>query len=303
MKVLLTGATGFVGSHVAKLLVQEGCQVYALVRPTSNTWRIEDTLSSIHVLRGDLYEEPKSWFEGIKPDLCIHLAWYVEPGKYLTSPENPRLVSATLSLASHLVGAGCKRFIGVGTCIEYDTDLGCLSESSATKPRSLYAASKLALCLVLEQLARVSKIRVTWLRLFYLYGPFEDKRRLMASVICSLLKNQTVETLAGEYTRDYLHIEDVAAAIWEVAKSNLSGVVNIGSGRAVTVREIVMKVGEIMGRKERIKLGSLLKNSTEPMFVCADNQRLTKNTRWSPRFDLDKGLSHTIDWWRANGSF
>jgi len=300
VKVLLTGATGFIGSHVAKLLIREGCQIYALVRPTSNTWRIKDFISSLHVVVGDLYEEPSSWLAGIKPDLCIHLAWYVEPEKYLTSLENPRLISASLRLALYLANIGCKRFVGIGTGVEYDTDLGHpLSESSPTEPRSLYAASKLALCLVLEQLSGISDMQVVWPRLFHLYGPFEDKRRLMPSVICSLLRNQRIETPAGEYVRDYLHVEDVVAAIWAVAKSNLSGVVNIGSGKPVTIREMAMKLGEILGGKELIQLRPLSNEPKESLFVCADNRRLRENTQWSPRFDLDKGLRNTVDWWRA----
>ena len=305
MKVLITGATGFIGSHVARLLVSEGCEVYAVVRESSDLWRINDIVPVLRLVRCDLlaFGELDVHLERIQPDLCIHLAWYAVPGKYLTSLENLSLLNASLRLAARLAGLGCKRFIGIGTCIEYDTSLGYLSEESPTKPCNLYAASKLALQIVLNQLANITGMEVAWPRIFYLYGPFEDERRLVPSVICSLLRNQVVKVTKGEQIRDFLHVEDVAAAIWAVARSELSGPVNIGSGKPVTVRDIVTKIGTILDRPELITLGALPYNASDPMFICANNRRLTENTSWVPRYDLEQGLRHTVEWWRAHLGF
>ena len=158
MRVLLTGAAGFIGSHVARLLVHEGCEVHALLRENSNLWRIKDILPLLHPVRCDLqaFDELDANLERIQPELCIHLAWYAVPGKYLTAVENLNLLSASLHLASRLADLGCKRFIGTGTCSEYATTLGYLSEESPTKPRSLYSASKLATQITLEQLANTT---------------------------------------------------------------------------------------------------------------------------------------------------
>ncbi len=302
MRVFLTGATGFIGSHVARLLVSEGYQVHALVRESSDLCRIEDIVPLVHLERGDLlsFGELNAHLEQIRPDLCIHLAWYAVPGKYLTARENLSLLSASLHLASRLADLGCKRFVGIGTCFEYDTTFGYLSESSPTRPRSLYAASKLALQIVLEQFANVTGMDVAWVRLFYQYGPFEAERRLVPSVICSLWRNQVARTTKGEQIRDFLHVEDVAAAIWAVARSDLSGPVNIGSGQPVAVRDIVTKIGNILNRPELIALGALPYSASDPMFICANNRRLTENTTWVPQYDLEQGLRHTIAWWQAH---
>ena len=302
MKILLTGAAGFIGSHVARKLVAEGCDVYALIRPGSNTWRISDIVRSLSIVPCDLLstQQLDQCLERIRPDLCIHLAWYVEHGRYQSSLENIRFLSASLELATRLTSFGCSRFVGAGTCFEYDTDLGYLSESSPTVPRTLYAASKLGLYLALDQLGKETGLDVVWLRLFYVYGPREDERRLVPSVICSLLRNREAKVTKGHQMLDFLHVEDVAAGIWAVARSNLSGPVNIGSGRPVAVRDIITKIGVILDRLELIALGALPDGDSGPVFVCANNRRLAENTAWTPHYDLEKGLRQTIKWWRAH---
>ena len=308
VRVLVTGTTGFIGSHLTRLLVREGCTVYALIRSTSDMWRIKDILQSLNVIRGDLVTSLNGWeqqVEKIRPETCFHLAWYAEPGRYLASQENLNMLTASIHLASHLARSGCKKFIGVGTCFEYDTDLSYLqdrrlAESSPTKPRSLYAASKLASYLVLEQLTAASEMDFAWVRLFHQYGPYEDQRRLVPSVIRSLLHNEEARLTKGEQIRDVLHVADVATAIWAVAQSNLEGPVNIGSGRPVTVRHIAMKIADILNRQELIRLGALPYGDSDPMFICANNSRLKENTTWAPRDDLEAGLRRTIEWCRAH---
>ena len=300
MKVLITGASGFIGSHVARLLVTEGCEVHAVIRESSNLWRIQDILESLHLLRCDLLavEEVNAYLEKIKPELCIHLAWYAIPGKYLNAKENLDSLNASLNLASQLAEVGCKRFVGVGTCFEYDFSFGYFSESSPTKPLTLYAANKLALCTILEQFAKTTEMEIVWVRPFYQYGPMEDERRLVPAVILSLLRNEVVKTTKGEQIRDFLHIEDVASAIWAVSRSNLSGVVNIGSGNPVTVRDIVSQIGNILGKSDLIQLGALPYRPNDAMFICANNSLLRECTDWKPKYDLYSGLKDTISWYQ-----
>ena len=302
MKVLVTGASGFIGSNVVRKLIAEECEVYALIRPTSNTWRLKDVIHSVRIVPCDLSStgELDKWLKQILPELCIHLAWFAEPGKYLNSPENLRCLSESVHLVERLANLGCRRFVGTGTCFEYDLNLGYFSEESVTKPRSLYSASKLALQLILEQLGRVTGMEVAWVRLFYQYGPFEDHRRLVPSVTCSLLRKEEVKVTKGEQIRDFLHVEDVAAAIWAVAGSNLSGPINIGSGKPVAVRDMVTRIGTILDRLDLIALDALPYSESDPMFICANNCRLTEHTTWVPRYNLEQGLRHTIAWWQRH---
>ena len=300
-RILITGATGFIGSHVAKMCAREDCEIYALVRNGSDLWRIQEILQRIHIVTCNLLsaEEVDACLNRIRPDICLHLAWYAEPGKYLTSYENVKMLNASMHLASSLARTGCARLVATGSCAEYD-NISCdpLSEISPAKPRNLYAASKLALSLVLEQMACLTGIRMTWVRLFYQFGPFEDVRRLVPSVICSLLRNETAKVTPGDQIRDYLHVEDVAAAIVAVAKSPLAGVVNVGSGNPIKVKEIVLNIASLLNRFDLIAFGARPHEGYDPVFICANNQKLMEHTGWRPRFDLQQGLRHTIEWWQ-----
>lgn len=300
MKVLITGAGGFVGSFLARLLVNEGYQVYAIVRKSSDLWRIQDILPSIKLFYADLldYNQINAYITQIKPDWCIHLAWYAVPGKYLQSPENLNSLQASLNLVSQLAETGCKRFIGVGTCFEYDYSLGYLSESSPTKPLTIYAATKIALATTLSQLSAVTDMETVWVRLFYQYGSQENPNRLIPAIISALLKDEVVNTTKGEQIRDFLHIEDVASALLEIAKSQLTGIVNIGSGQPITVREIALTLGKILGKTNLINFGALPYRPNDPMFICANNYLLKEQTNWQIKYDLETGLTDTINWYK-----
>lgn len=306
MRVLVTGASGFIGSHLTRLLVGNGTEVHLLVRPGSDLSRVEDVRSSpsLHVHGCDLADsaELALQVDAIRPELCIHLAWSPTPGRELNAPENRDSLVASVSLLHLLAQAGCRRVLMAGTCVEYDTDQGYLSEGSPTRPRTLYAASKLALLTYAERYAALAGMDFTWLRFFYLHGPFEDSRRLVPSVTLRLLAGEPALVTPGEQIKDYLHVEDVAAAVWAVAQSRLNGIVNIGSGRPVSVREVVTKIAECVDRVGLLRLGALAYAEHDPMFVCANNGRLVQNTGWRPRYDLDQGLRQTVAWWRAQRS-
>ncbi|MCL4552158.1 MAG: NAD(P)-dependent oxidoreductase [Candidatus Marsarchaeota archaeon] len=302
MKVLLTGATGFIGSHVARVLIDQGNEVYAVVRGSSDLRRINDLVSLLHLVPCDLlaFDELDDHFARIQPEVCINSAWYAVPGKYLSAQENLDLMHASIHLATSLSRCGCKRFVGIGTCFEYDTGVGYLSENSPTRPDNLYAATKLALQLILTQLSSVLRMEVAWVRLFYQYGPFEDERRLVASLIRSLLRGKGVRLTRGEQIRDFLHVEDVASAIWAVANSDLEGLFNVGSGSPVAVRDIAARIGAILGRSELIELGALPYATNESMFICARISSAMENTNWIPKYDLEEGLRSTVEWWRRH---
>jgi nucleoside-diphosphate-sugar epimerase len=182
----------------------------------------------------------------------------------------------------------------VGTCFEYDFDYGYLSETTPTRPASLYAAAKTSTRLLCEQMARQRGVSFIWLRPFYQYGPFEDPRRLVPHVIDTLLAGGEAAITRGTQVRDFLHVADVGSAIAAAATSSLTGAVNVGSGQPITVREIVHTIGELIGGPVRIKFGARPDNPTDPPFICANTQKLLAGTTWTPRFDLRSGIADTI---------
>ncbi len=297
MRVLLTGAGGFIGAQVARALLTRGAEVHAVVRDRSRAPRLDAIASELTIHEADLVDPAATArvIAASEPDTCVHGAWYAVPGKYLDAPENLTHVAASTDLAQRLVHAGCKRLVGLGTCFEYDTSLGSLlRESSPTRPRFLYAASKLALHDMLSAYAPLAKLGFAWCRIFYQYGPMEARERLVPHVIDRLLGGQTAETSEGGQVRDFLHVADVGAAIATVALSELEGAVNIGSGVPVTVREVVEAIARLCGAEDRVRFGALPYRANDPMHVCADVTRLA-SLGFTPRFDLERGLADTIE--------
>lgn len=280
MRVLLTGATGFIGSRVAHELVRRGHDVVARVRLGSDRSRLVG-------LDKVTFQEGAADFAGI--DLLIGLAWVAKPGIYLESLENLGCLVESKGL---LASAPC-RAIFAGTCFEFDTSLGALSEDSATKPTSLYAKTK-------DELRQEVEIRPNsaWVRFFYQYGPGEDPRRFVPGIIRSLLMGKEAKLSPGEQRRDYLHVDDVARAVVDVAESRLTGCVNVGSGEAPSVKEIATTIGRLTGRSDLLNFGAIPYWSGEPMLIVAKNEKL-RSTGWKPRKTLQAGLEETVTWWRA----
>jgi len=283
-----------------KVAVKDQPSVYTLIRRGSNTWRVSELLPKLNVIYGDLLNlgQIASQLKEVHPDVCVHFAWYAVPGKYMTSLENLPMISATTNLARLLSKSGCRRFIGVGTCVEYDTQIGLLSENSRTGPTSRYGASKLATFTALSKLSKETGLDVGWARLFYQYGPFEPPTRFVPSVVQRLLKNETVDVRNGDLIRDFLLVEDTARAIWAFAQSELSGPVNVGSGDPVTLRKVAHKIGEIIGCPELVSTNSG-PSEDEPRSVIADVSKLKNGTGWIPSRTLEQGLRETIKWWQT----
>ena len=304
MKVLLTGATGFIGSQVARALLAQGHDVRASIRGGRAKDAVADIADRIEWVTLDLFDADAAAIDSLArgTDACVHLAWFAVPGQYLASPENLRCVSGSLRLLESLAKHGCRRAVFVGSCFEYDFDSGKLSESSPVRPQSLYAASKLSTRYMGEQLARLHGLEFVWARLFYLFGPFEDARRLVPSVIGSLLRREPVDVTHGAQVRDFRHVADVGAALASLAGSSLSGVVNVGSGEPVTVRQVVSTLETLLGGDGLVRFGARPDNPTDPPYVLADNRKLVEGTGWAPVYDLERGLRQTIEWSKARTS-
>jgi len=300
LKVLVTGAGGFVGSHVARHLLASGSEVAALLRPGAHP-RLAEIKDRLTVFEGDL-ARPESWAEAVtkwQPEACIHAAWYAEPGRYLDSTENLTGLRSGLDLLEIAAQAGCRKIVMAGTCFEYDTDPGYLREDGPTKPLTLYAAAKLALNVVARQRAAQLGVSLAWGRIFYVYGPWEDERRVVPALVLSMLRGEEFRATSGEQVRDYLHVADVASGLCALAERGCSGVFNVCSSEPVTMAQLMRTAAGIMGHPELLRLGARPPAQFDPPFIAGDNRRLKSEAGWGRRYDLESGLRETADWWRA----
>lgn len=295
----MTGASGFVGSAVVRLLARRGRSVVALARPGSDLERLESIRQDVRLVHADVFDRDalRSVFETSAPAACIHCAWYVDARDYVASAENFGFVGASIDLALGLARAGCRRFVGIGSCLEYSPGERHLREGDATSGGTAYAASKLALAGVLPQLSDTTGMSSAWARLFFLYGPYEKPSRLVPSVILSLLDRRRAEINAGDDVRDLLHLDDVAAALVAVLDSDLSGPVNVASGSPVTVRAVADTIATALGLPDLVEsLPPTTGPAALPRSIRGDNS-LLRSTGWRQRTSLEDGIASTIDWW------
>jgi dTDP-6-deoxy-L-talose 4-dehydrogenase (NAD+) len=267
--ILLTGATGFVGRQLLRTLSERGCRVLPVVREGKQGEVARGDAIETIVASPDIFAEDADWWaracRGV--DTVIHAAWYAEPGQYLQSPKNQECLSGTLRLADGAVQAKVRRFVGIGTCFEYDLDAGRLSIETPLRPATPYAQAKVDAFKALSAALPRHGVAFAWCRLFYLYGEGEDSRRLVAYVRGRLQAGEPVELSSGSQIRDFLDVREAARMIADVALGSGEGPVNICSGRPVTVREVAERIADEFGRRDLLRFGARPDNPVDPPCV------------------------------------
>lgn len=296
-KVLLTGATGFIGHHCLEPLKARGYEVHAV-----SSKPMKAGANGAHWHQADLLQPGavKALLAEVKPTHLLHLAWFVVPGKLITAPENFAWVRASMELVQEFAAQGGKRMTVCGSGYEYDWNYGYCSEKlTPAVPNTVYGSCKQALNLLVQSFASQNALSAAWGRVFFLYGPNEHPQRLVSSVILSLLKGEPAKTSHGKQIRDYMHVQDVADGMVALLDSEVTGTVNVSSGQATTLREIVLTIGRLVGKPDLVQLGAIPARANDTPLVVGENLRLLNEVGWKQRYDLEAGLQQTIEWWKG----
>jgi nucleoside-diphosphate-sugar epimerase len=289
MRILLTGATGFIGAQVARTLIAGGHEVHGMTLPGAPRDRLADVAPELQLREGDLGDA--SWVRdavrSIEPEATVHLAWYAEPRTYLRAvPENLASLEAGINLLEALADGGtCRRVVLAGTCLE---------NLDAPGP-TIYAAAKAAQHRLALGFAERS-MTAACAHIHYVYGPWEDERRVIPTVTRSLLRGDQIDVTAGLQSRDYLHVADVAEAICRIASSDLEGRVDICTGAPVKLRDVFEEIGRATGKAELIRIGALADSDSTGWPATGDPTALL-TTGWQPRYNLQLGIQETTAWW------
>jgi nucleoside-diphosphate-sugar epimerase len=302
-RVLLTGGSGFLGSRTIDPLRAAGYEVHALTRRADGNagviWHPVDLLD---------YAATSTLVGEIAAERMLHLAWYTEHGLFWGSPENLDWVGASLRLLRAFHEAGGRRAVVAGSCAEYDwSDPGehCREllrggvAPTPERPTSLYGVAKQATRSVASAYAKEVALSFAWGRVFLLYGPSEDERRLVPMVARALLHGQEAPTSDGTQIRDFMHVDDVARGFVALLDSSVEGPVNIASGDGVTIRRVLDLIAEAAGRPDLLRLGALPRRGDEPERLVADTRRLRTEVGFHPGVALEEGIADTVGWWRA----
>lgn len=296
-RILVTGASGFIGRWCLPRLRGHGFDVHAISRTPPResadavTWHATDLLRS---------GAARTLIAEVRPTHLLHAAWIATPGVFWDSPDNLRWLATGLELVDAFGANGGVRAVGVGSCAEYDWSDGLMSEErTALNPKTIYGQCKLAMSLALAAAGRIHGFSTAWARLFFPYGPGESEERLISTVIRALLKGEVVETTHGRQERDFVFVDDVADALARLVTSDVEGPFNIGSGRALALRDVVRHITDRLGGADRIRFGARPADPDEPPVLAADTAHMRAAVGWEPATTLADGIAKTIETWRA----
>lgn len=299
MRVLVTGGSGYIGRHVVALLSSAGADVHAVsrARPAPVDVVAPHTIPTWHACDLLVPGAPASLVREVRPNVLLHLAWIATPGVYWTSPENVEWQRVTIELARAFVEEGGSRFVGAGTCAEYDWSSGhCDERTTPTVPATVYGRAKLAAGEATARIVGESPATAAWGRVFFLFGDDEYKVRLAPSVALALLSGEPALCTHGEQRRDFLHVEDVARAFVALVGSDVAGPVNIGSGDPRRVKDVALGIAERIGRPDLVRLGA--RESNEPPVLTANVSRLFDEVGWRPSMTFEQALDRTVEYWK-----
>jgi len=275
MKVLVTGATGFIGNYVVRELLKQGHQVMTTSK-NSEKARMYEWFSQVQYISYDLNVVQENLFQFFRePDVVIHLAWEGLPN-YKDLFHFERNIFTNYRFLKNLLEDGLKSLTVTGTCMEYGLQNGCLSEDTPTKPTTPYSFAKDTLRKFLEQLQQKYHFSFKWIRLFYMYGKGQNPSSLLPQLDKALDRGDEIFNMSGgEQLRDYLPVEKVAEYVNEISLQNkVLGIINCCSGKPISIRKLVENHMKNRGKTIKLNLGYYPYSDYEPMAFWGDNTKL-----------------------------
>lgn len=303
--VLVTGATGFVGSNVLRRLSTTGADLHIIARKSSSLWRISDIIGGVTRWMPDLSdaENVKNAVRQISPDIVYHLATYggsPREGNFRQIIESN--LFGTVNLLDACREIGFDLFINTGSSSEYGNRNASMKETDLPEPRNQYGISKVAATLYCRSVALNENLPVITVRLFSPYGDYEDRSRLVPSVILSCLDGKDPAISSPHFVRDFIYIEDIID-LYECLpgkKIEPGAVFNAGSGIQHSVGDVTDAIIRITGRPQKPVAGLPRRWANEPVVWQADMSTTSTSLNWAPKYDLETGLKKAVGWFEVH---
>ncbi|WP_397383725.1 NAD-dependent epimerase/dehydratase family protein [Prosthecobacter sp.] len=287
MRILVSGATGFIGRAFCQEAVRRGHQILAITRDPA-----AQIAPDVEIAVGSLAETPWKQVARFAPDVALHLAWFTGPGEYLRSSENELWLELSKTWFRRLIELGVLYVAGTGTCIEYAASKEPLNEDkSPLAPLFSYSKAKVAL---FEWLREFSDVDWSWFRVFYPYGSGEHPERYTSMMVSELRAGKTLSINTPGSIRDYIEIRDTAAAFCHAIESRLCGAVNVGTGSGICIASLALRLAGLL-RADVNLIGRNPNAAYDPTpVIVADTGRL-RRSGWKPLVGIDEGLQRLID--------
>ena len=303
-RVLITGASGFVGANLALRMLEDGHRVCLLLREESNTWRLDEKLDQFETIKLDLldFDAVSKAVADFKPDWVFHLA---VSGAYSWQTDWKKIVdtnlTSTISLVEACAKTGFECFINTGSSSEYGFFDHAPSENEAVEPNSYYAITKVAATNTCRYVAERDKLRIPTLRLYSVYGPYEDPRRLMPTLIRKGMAGELPPLVDPSIARDYIYIDDVVDAFLKTARRTdyePGAVFNVGTGIQTTIEEIVDIAREELSIEAEPNWGSMDNRVWDSSVWVANIDKIEDVLDWHPKVSVKEGFKRFVQWTR-----
>jgi UDP-glucose 4-epimerase len=305
-RVVLTGATGFVGANLTRRLLREGHEVHLLLRANHNDWRIQTIINdlNIHIVNLNDVEGLTYTLSSIHPDWIFHLAAY---GAYSSQKNLQQMAATNLLATANLVDVCCnlgfEAFINTGSSSEYGYKDHAPSENEWIEPNSSYAVTKAAATHYCRFIAQSRQVNLATVRLYSVFGPYEEPTRLIPSLIVEGLEGKLPLLVNPDIARDYVFVDDISEAYLRLASSP-SGVstkvYNLGSGKQVSLREVVEITAQELHLSVNPVWGSMPDRQWDTSIWVANIENVRRDIRWQPEYSFTQGFQQTVNWFFSN---
>lgn len=305
-RCLVTGASGFVGNNLARRLLRDGHEVHVLLRQGHATWRLQDIYPDLHIHIVDLCdaEQVERAVRAVRPEWTFHLAAY---GAYSYQADPLRIMQTniigTVNLVEACLKTGFEAFVNTGSSSEYGFQDHAPAETELLEPNSHYAVAKASATMFCRYTAQSRDVHLTTLRLYSVYGPYEEPTRLLPTLIVSGLRNQLPPLVNPDVARDYVYIDDALEAYLLAATQPTQArgaVYNVGTGVQTTLRQVVSVAKQILGIEAEPVWSSMPNRQWDTTTWVADNRKIQRELGWQPRYTFEQGFGKMIDWLRDN---
>jgi UDP-glucose 4-epimerase len=303
-RVILTGGTGFVGANLARRLLRDGHEVHLLVRPNYQPWRIDEIRPDVRLHELHLHEtEAVARVVGqIRPDWVFHLAVH---GAYSWQTDWEQMVrtniQGTMSLVSACLSTGFEAFVNTGSSSEYGFKDHAPAESEPVEPNSHYAVTKAAATMFCRHTAQSRQVHLPTLRLYSVFGPYEDPGRLLPTLIMRGLKGELPPLADPNVARDFVYVDDVVEAYLlaaSVRTPEWGPIYNVGSGVQTTLRDAVEVARQVLNIGAEPVWNTTPNRSWDANVWVSDNRKIRAQLSWEPRSTFAEGFRQMADWFR-----
>lgn len=306
--VLVTGGGGFIGAHLVRKLLSLGANVSIVHRAAGVPWRLKDKTKQIKICRADIcdFKNIYRYIQDIRPDYIFHLAAYGVDSKNCNEDKAIQTnVQGIVNIINAAADAGCKRIINIGTCAEYGNYNKAVTENTCLKPTNIYGSSKAAGTLIAHQMANTKNIDIITLRLFGVFGEYENRHKIFCHTILTHLEDKDLKLTSCMRCRDYCYVGDIIYAMLLAANCSeiKNEIFNVGRGMVYPLKYYIEMINSLMQSKTKLLFGALSHRQNDLWAPKPDITKIQQVLDWEPQYDLEESIDQTISWYRENDHY